>query len=107
MAAPLRGLLGRNEHFVGDANQRIGTQLDGNVIDTRERAIGEWAKGLHGFAVLHPDHVYALGGIYTVTVALVDNAAATDTETTQAIISGAGVVDGVLYVIGTPNDKKP
>jgi Ca2+-binding RTX toxin-like protein len=50
-------------------------------------------------------HVYADGGIYTVAVTVTDSdGAVSQAVTTQAVVQGVGLVDGVLYVIGTPYD---
>lgn len=47
-------------------------------------------------------HDYANGGIYTITVSATDSdGAVSQSLTTQAVIQGVGLVDGVLYVIGT------
>ena len=48
------------------------------------------------------DHEYSSGGIFTVTVTVADSdGAISTTETTSAVVEGAGVVDGTLFVIGT------
>ncbi len=47
-------------------------------------------------------HAYLEGGIYTITVTVVDDDGGKSTaQTTQAIVQGVGLVDGTLYVIGT------
>jgi len=46
-------------------------------------------------------HKYAGGGVYHITVTITDNHGAAVTTTMQAYVIGAGIVDGVLYVIGT------
>ncbi|MEZ6044219.1 MAG: Ig-like domain-containing protein [Planctomycetaceae bacterium] len=48
-------------------------------------------------------HVYNSGGIYSITVNLTDDAGNIITSTTSAIITGVGVQDDTLYVIGTNN----
>ena len=45
-------------------------------------------------------HAYLEGGIYTITVTVFDGTASV-TRTTTAIITGAGVHNGVLQIIGT------
>jgi hypothetical protein len=48
------------------------------------------------------DHDYSSGGIFTVTVTVTDSdGAISTTETTSAVVEGAGLVDGTLFVIGT------
>jgi hypothetical protein len=56
-----------------------------------------------GSGSFQASHVYANGGIYTVTVTLTDDDTGTATATTETVIVGTGVVNGVLYVIGTAN----
>lgn len=47
-------------------------------------------------------HDYSSGGIFTVTVTVTDSdGAVSATETTSAVVEGAGLVDGTLFVIGT------
>ena len=47
-------------------------------------------------------HTYGAGGAYAVSVTVFDDAGASATATTTAFIQGVGLVDGVVYVIGTP-----
>jgi hypothetical protein len=51
-------------------------------------------------------HVYASGGIYTVTLTLTDAAVASTTATTTMMITGAGVHDGVLQIVGTGGNDR-
>ena len=47
-------------------------------------------------------HVYADGGIYTITVTARDSDhAISGAVTTQAVVQGVGAFDGTLYIIGT------
>ncbi|WP_345321094.1 Ig-like domain-containing protein, partial [Novipirellula rosea] len=46
-------------------------------------------------------HNYASGGIFVITVTVDDGNGGIDAETTTAVTHGVGVVNGVLYVIGT------
>ena len=46
-------------------------------------------------------HQYSSGGIYTITVTVIDDDGGSVTDTTTAVITGVGLVDGTLYVIGT------
>jgi uncharacterized delta-60 repeat protein len=86
-----------------------GTFIDAGVLDTHTALI-HWGDGTTttglvsesgGSGSLAGDHVYAFGGIYTITVTLTDKDAGIGTETTSATVSGAGIQNGVLYVIGT------
>ncbi len=54
-----------------------------------------------GSGTITGTHVYATGGVYAISVTLTDDDTGTTTGTTQAVISGVGVVNGILYVIGT------
>jgi hypothetical protein len=47
-------------------------------------------------------HTYASGGIFVVTVSVADeDGGISDARTTTAVVSGVGLVDRVLYIIGT------
>ena len=46
-------------------------------------------------------HVYATGGIFTVTVSVDDGQGGITSATTTAVVTGVGLVDSTLYVIGT------
>jgi hypothetical protein len=59
-----------------------------------------------GSGTITGTHVYAAGGVYSITVTLTDDDTGTTTGTTQAVIGGVGVVNGVLYVIGTDDDDQ-
>lgn len=89
-----------------------GTFIDPDTADTHTATIN-WGDGSSspaiitesgGAGTIRGTHIYANGGIYTITVTLFDNHGASDTETTEAAIIGAGVVNGTLYVIGTDDD---
>src|SRR5207249_12268114 len=54
-----------------------------------------------GAGTLSGSHAYATGGQFTITVTLADNHGGTVSGTTTTLVTGAGVQDGVLYVIGT------
>ncbi len=48
------------------------------------------------------NHVYSQGGVFTIKVTAIDSdGAPSNTVTTQAVVQGAGVVNGVLYIIGS------
>lgn len=82
---------------------------DANTLDTHTVTI-DWGDGTitagtvtesSGSGSAVGSHAYAAGGIYTITVTVSDNHSASDTETSTAIITGAGVHNGVLQIIGT------
>jgi len=47
-------------------------------------------------------HVYATGGIYTVTVTVADDDGGTDEVVLTALVTGVGLNDGSLQIVGTP-----
>ncbi|MEZ6115796.1 MAG: Ig-like domain-containing protein [Pirellulaceae bacterium] len=47
------------------------------------------------------EHQYATGGVFAITVTVDDGNGGIDTQTTSAASQGVGLVDGVLYIIGT------
>src|SRR5262249_22518331 len=51
-------------------------------------------------------HTYLHGGIYNISVTVTDNDGGQGTGSTTAAVSGVGLVNGTLYVIGTsgPDD---
>ncbi|MEX1028211.1 MAG: Calx-beta domain-containing protein [Candidatus Paceibacterota bacterium] len=86
--------------------------IDEGVLDTHTAMI-DWGDGSSsaasidqgaGSGTLTATHAYATGGVYLVTIALVDDDGDSAVESTVAVISGSGIVDGVLYVIGTSRD---
>ncbi|MCA9170961.1 MAG: VCBS domain-containing protein, partial [Planctomycetales bacterium] len=50
------------------------------------------------------DHDYATGGIYTIVVSVVDDATGADATSLLAVVSGVGLHNGVLQIIGTAGD---
>lgn len=91
-----------------------GAVTDAGSLDTHQVVV-DWGDGnvetivAAGDLVVAPDfsgtqHTYAAGGIYTITVTVTDDDGSSVTETTSAVVQGVGVVDGVLYVIGTNGD---
>lgn len=54
-----------------------------------------------GVGVVSGSHVYATGGIFTISVTLADDDAGIATATTTATVGGIGWHDGQLQVIGT------
>src|SRR5437868_10869514 len=49
-------------------------------------------------------HTYAVGGIYGIHVTLVDDDTGATSADTTAVITGVGIHDGVLQIIGTHGD---
>jgi Ca2+-binding RTX toxin-like protein len=93
----------------GDVVSVSGTFSDRGTLDTHS-AIIDWGDGTTSTAViteaqgsgwLAGDHIYASGGIYTITVSLHDDDAATVTDITQALVTGVRTHNGVLQIVGT------
>ena len=71
---------------------------DGTVLTTVTLAIGE-----RSFAL---DHYYVTPGVFTITSTVNDDDSnVVSTESTTAFLSGVSLHDGVLYIIGTPDDN--
>ncbi len=78
---------GLDTHTV-TVNWGDGTSEDVSVDQSADSFMGE--------------HNYASGGIFTITVTVTDSdGAVSNTETTSAVVKGAGLVNGTLFVIGT------
>ncbi len=80
---------------------------DVGVLDTHTATI-DWGDGTSSAGVVDQlagtvtgDHVYAHGGIFTVTVTLTDDDSGQDVATTTSVVSGLGEQDGVLQIVGT------
>jgi hypothetical protein len=115
-AAPTLSGLTTTASTIGSAKQGsvvslTGSFADPGVLDTHTAVI-DWGDGTTsaasmkesgGKGTLSGTHVYPVGGIYNVTVRLVDNAASPGVATagTKAYITGVGLLNGVLYVVGT------
>ena len=94
----------------GTSNRLVS--ISGYVSDPGEdthTATIDWGDGTTTVVSVDPidgnisgTHNYVGGGIFTVEVTAEDSdGASSNTVTTQAIVQGIGVVDHVLYVIGT------
>jgi len=66
-----------------------GTVAPGTVVETK------------GAGTLEASHVYQVGGRYTVKLALTDDDGGVAAAETTVIVSGVGLHDGVLEIIGT------
>lgn len=87
-----------------------GTIADIGSLDTHQVLV-EWGDGsdVESIAVdqiartFRGAHTYATGGIFRVFVTTIDDDGGVSTaQTTRAVVQGVGVVEGTLYVIGTP-----
>src|SRR5688572_25093058 len=71
-------------------------------------AIVEWGDGTASAGTVDPaagtvsaSHVYRDGGVYPLAVTVTDAAGLSGSAADEAFVSGAGVVGGVLYLVGT------
>ncbi|MCA9121143.1 MAG: pre-peptidase C-terminal domain-containing protein [Planctomycetaceae bacterium] len=71
----------------------------------------DWADGTTDTVVLpvgtrslSVDHDYAVGGIYSISVSVNDDDMGADASSVLAVVSGVGLHDGVLQIIGTAGD---
>lgn len=84
-----------------------GTFTDLDISDEHDVVI-DWGDGTTSSATVDQlgdtfsgMHDYTDGGIYEITVTIDDGNGGIDTQTTQAVVTGTGLVDGVLYIIGS------
>lgn len=80
---------------IGDAHAAVIDSGDGT---TSPATVNESSGEVTGA------HRYTTGGVYRVTIRLTDLAAASDTSGATAYVTGAGVRDGVLRIVGTCRD---
>ncbi len=93
----------------GQAVTVSGAFTDADLMDTHAATI-DWGDGttseaviatVGGVGTIAGEHVYEAGGIYSVSVTLSDEADGVAAAAAAAVISGAGIHDGVLMIIGT------
>ena len=111
--APLMTDVGSNHDDVCDASANKVVTISGSFsdIDTSDThmATVDWGDGTNSTVAVNQladtlagSHTCQNGGIYTVTFTVNDGNGGTATSTTTAVVQGAGVVNGTLYIIGTP-----
>ena len=96
----------------GVAIQLNGSFTDASISDTHTISV-DWGDGniTNGIVdasteTFSANYSYVNGGIYTVTVTVTDAEGNTATQTTSAVVTGVGINDGVLQVIGTEDKDK-
>lgn len=106
-SAPSIGALG-----AGQTVTVSGAFVDPDAIGPYAVVI-HWGDGSSSAAVVDSvdgtftaSKVYSVGGAYTATAILTDGDLAADDATADAIISGIGLQDGVLYIVGTSAGDK-
>jgi len=86
-----------------------GAFSDVGTLDTHKATI-DWGDGKtsdavitesKGFGSFSGSHMYATGGIHDVKVTLTDDDGGKATRSATEIVTGVGVKDGVLYIVGT------
>ncbi len=97
----------------GEPVNIMGMFTDVGVLDTHQ-AVVDWGDGSPleavtvnqgaGFGSISGSHAYAAGGIYTITVTLTDDDTGDDVAQTTAVVTGVGLNNGVLYIIGSAED---
>jgi len=93
----------------GGAVTLNGAFTDPGTLDTWNATI-DWGDGTTteisrlGADPFESTHTYVHGGIYEITLNLSDDDMGTATDTANVMVTGAGLVDGVLYVAGTSGD---
>jgi len=90
----------------------MGSFTDVGVLDTHSATV-DWGDGTveaaalvqgAGSGTIEGSHAYAAGGIYTVTLTVTDDDTGNHQASTLAVITGVGLNNGVLYVIGSAED---
>ena len=105
---------------VGGAAQSETITLDATFTDTgtpdTHTATVDWGDGTPtttatvsetaGSGTIADSHTYAAGGVYTVTMTLEDDDGGKDVQSTTVIVTGIGINNRVLQIVGTDRRDK-
>ena len=78
-------------------------------------AIVDWGDGTSeqvtvtqesGFGTVQGSHAYTSGGIYTISLTVTDDDIGQAIDLTTAVVTGVGINNGVLQIVGTNNDDR-
>ncbi|TWU08836.1 hypothetical protein CA54_40730 [Symmachiella macrocystis] len=95
--------------YEGDLITVSGLFSDAGVLDTHTAVI-DWGDGASndaditetgGSGSIAGEHIYVDGGVFEVIVTLTDDDGGVTTAQTTIYVTGAGVLNGVLQVVGT------
>lgn len=93
----------------GDYVTVSGSFTDVGTLDTHTATV-DWGDGTitaalidqsSGSRIFIATHAYVFGGIYEIALSLSDDDTGSTTGSTKALITGAGINDGVLQIVGT------
>ncbi len=97
----------------GQAIHILAGFTDRGTLDSH-RATVDWGDGSGsqhlavnqgaGSGTVMGSHAYAVGGVYTITLTLVDDDTGVAKATTTAVITGVGLNNGTLFIIGGQDD---
>ena len=98
----------------GDPVHVTGMFTDVGTLDTHTATI-DWGDNTSstativesgGVGTIAGEHVYASGGIYQITVTLTDDDTGQTSAQTYALVTGVGILDGQLQVVGTKSEDE-
>ncbi|MEQ1830003.1 MAG: PKD domain-containing protein [Pirellula sp.] len=103
-----------NKGNEGEPVNVTGAFTDIGTLDTHTVSV-DWGDGSApemvtlvqgaGFGSVSGSHIYAAGGVYTVTLTVTDDDTGEHQLSTLAVITGIGINNGVLYIVGTNNNS--